>query len=749
MTSRAALLALVAALAVASRPAAAGRVRRPTRSSSERSRTPPRAATPTPRCCSRGRRGIRAIVLSAVWTPPLEAPPAAELAALEKAVIAAATNGIRPIVAVYSFSSVTPTTPAARAQFAAYAASIPRSLPGVRDVIVGNEPNLNLFWLPQFGPDGSDAAAASYLALLAESYDALKDVSPDINVIGGSLSARGSDDPAGSRPTHSPTRFIEDLGAAYRASGRDKPVMDMFSIHPYPENSSIPPDFEHPQSTSIGLADYDKLVGSARRGLRRHRPAGLLAADRLRRVRPPDGDPASRSSGGTPAPSRRRRSRSTRQAQADPIRRRDRDRRLPPDRADAALLPRLGRAAARAAPDRRLLRRRHTEVEPGDDRPRGPRRPGAAPGVPVGGRGKASRRSTAPWPTEAPQENGPRRRFTLDAAQSAAERPLGRDRVGARPRRLRGSHRPSRRRLGRAFLRLSPLLRDRRRRRGPDDRPRRRVPAAPRCVDRNRGRGHLVRDGGVPLAVSLLEQRQRAVPVDRGRVLPGLLPRELRRPGPVAPSPSAVADARGLGRRDHRGPGGRRDRQCGPDRRRPRHDRRPALRRGDEHCLSARRRDPPLARRRRLRSHALASRTRLGISRSVAHDQRPRRQRLPLRDSDGDVQRRWRPRCSVADRPAPDRDRRLAGRRTRSDRRHARPAAARHSHPVCARRRDAAHRRSLPSPQPRRDHSGHPHPGRRSHPPRASRSARTATCCGGRPTRRSPTRSRDSGTDGA
>src|SRR6478736_3288728 len=204
--------------------------------------------------------GYRAIVLSAVWTPPLEAPPAAELAALEKAVIAAATNGIRPIVAVYSFSSVTPTTPAAQAQFAAYAASIPRLLPGVRDVMVGNEPNLNLFWLPQFGPDGSDAAAASYLALLAASYDALKHVSPDINVIGGSLSARGSDDPAGARPTHSPTRFIEDLGTEYRGLGRDTPVMDMFSIHPYPENSSIPPTFEHPQSTSIGLADYDKLV---------------------------------------------------------------------------------------------------------------------------------------------------------------------------------------------------------------------------------------------------------------------------------------------------------------------------------------------------------------------------------------------------------------------------------------------------------------------------------------------------------
>jgi hypothetical protein len=36
--------------------------------------------------------------------------------------------------------------------------------------------------------------------------------------------------------------------------------MDMFSLHPYPENSSIPPDLEHPRGTSIGLADYDKLL---------------------------------------------------------------------------------------------------------------------------------------------------------------------------------------------------------------------------------------------------------------------------------------------------------------------------------------------------------------------------------------------------------------------------------------------------------------------------------------------------------
>jgi hypothetical protein len=37
--------------------------------------------------------------------------------------------------------------------------------------------------------------------------------------------------------------------------------MDMFAFHPYGENSSIAPTLAHPRSTSVGLADYTKLVG--------------------------------------------------------------------------------------------------------------------------------------------------------------------------------------------------------------------------------------------------------------------------------------------------------------------------------------------------------------------------------------------------------------------------------------------------------------------------------------------------------
>ena len=50
------------------------------------------------------------------------------------------------------------------------------------------------------------------------------------------------------------------MGAAYRASGRTKPIMDELAFHPYGDNSSQPPSFQHPNSTSIGLGDYGKLV---------------------------------------------------------------------------------------------------------------------------------------------------------------------------------------------------------------------------------------------------------------------------------------------------------------------------------------------------------------------------------------------------------------------------------------------------------------------------------------------------------
>jgi len=203
--------------------------------------------------------GFRADAFSAIWKSGASA--AQDLPPLSRAVAAAVAENIAPILAVYQLSSSTPLTAAARTAFASYAAALARALPQVRTVIVGNEPNLNLFWQPQFDGDGSDAAASAYEALLADTYDALKKVDRGLTVVGGAVSPHGGDDPSASRQTHSPTRFIIDLGDAYRASGRTQPLMDAFSVHIYGESSLVPPTLAHPRTRSIGIADYKKLVG--------------------------------------------------------------------------------------------------------------------------------------------------------------------------------------------------------------------------------------------------------------------------------------------------------------------------------------------------------------------------------------------------------------------------------------------------------------------------------------------------------
>jgi hypothetical protein len=220
--------------------------------------------------------GMNAIRMTAIWVPGETELGGDQLTSLENAAAAANLEGIRIILAVYHPGSrMTPLTPQERRNFASFAASLPRFLPSVTDYIIGNEPNLNYFWMPQFRPNGTSASPAAYLQLLAQTYDAMKAVAPEVTIIGGSVSPRGQDKPNSIRHTHSPTRFITELGKAYRASKRRRPVMDAFAFHPYGENSSVPPDFRRAlRSTSIGLAEYDRLVallglafdGTAQRG---------------------------------------------------------------------------------------------------------------------------------------------------------------------------------------------------------------------------------------------------------------------------------------------------------------------------------------------------------------------------------------------------------------------------------------------------------------------------------------------------
>ncbi len=203
---------------------------------------------------------FRVVALSSVWRRHRVTPDGPELARLTAAARAARNSGITPVVAVYYFGTETPLTAQDRGDFDQYAATIARAIPDLRYMSIGNEPNNGLFWRPQFGPEGSDAAAEGYFLLLSQAYDVLKIVDPRLTIIGGSLAARGSDNPNATRKTHSPTRFIEDLAAAVRASGRTRPFLDILSLHPYPPNSSVPPTVGYGDSSSIGIADYPRLV---------------------------------------------------------------------------------------------------------------------------------------------------------------------------------------------------------------------------------------------------------------------------------------------------------------------------------------------------------------------------------------------------------------------------------------------------------------------------------------------------------
>ena len=205
--------------------------------------------------------GMNVVRVTALWRPGMSAPDASTASLFETTSQAATLSGIRLIVSVYpAVNRLVPLDASSRAEFASFAAGLAAAVPTLNDFIIGNEPNLNFFWLPQYNADGTSASPKAYVELLAKTYDALKGVRPGIEVIGGSVSPAGTDRPDGLRPTHSPGNFILGMGDAYRASGRSRPLMDAFAFHPYGAKSVTPPAAQNPNSTRISLADYGKLV---------------------------------------------------------------------------------------------------------------------------------------------------------------------------------------------------------------------------------------------------------------------------------------------------------------------------------------------------------------------------------------------------------------------------------------------------------------------------------------------------------
>jgi hypothetical protein len=175
---------------------------------------------------------------------------------LDRVVPAAQQAGMQLVFAIYADPRI-PGGVTAIGQnpdaFCNYAALVARTYPSVTKIIVGNEPNQKRFWQPQ------PHSGTAFEPVQAKCYDALKAVNPAIDVIGVGLSPRGNDQPTQvNNASSSPVRFIYDFAAAYRASGRTKPIFDEFAFHCYPNvnTDSVSKGYQWP---NIGCINLDRL----------------------------------------------------------------------------------------------------------------------------------------------------------------------------------------------------------------------------------------------------------------------------------------------------------------------------------------------------------------------------------------------------------------------------------------------------------------------------------------------------------
>lgn len=209
--------------------------------------------------------GIRAYSLSLRWSRGESALGPSAVASLQTAVNGA--RGARIVLWIYGDGISAPTTQDGRNQYCSFVRDALVRIPQVNDVVIWNEPNLRFFWASQFAGDGSSLAPSQYAALLAQCWDVLHAFRSNVNVVAPATSPQGNDDPFGSSNiSHSPTSFLLQLGAAYRASGRTAPLFDTLGHHPYGDSAAERPWRQHDSERTIATGDLGRLVAAVNEG---------------------------------------------------------------------------------------------------------------------------------------------------------------------------------------------------------------------------------------------------------------------------------------------------------------------------------------------------------------------------------------------------------------------------------------------------------------------------------------------------
>jgi hypothetical protein len=186
--------------------------------------------------------GIDAVRLTIPWRRGQNRPTWEVGVYLHRAA-AMVARGQRVVLAVYGQPRQAPLDGIQRRHYAQFLHHVLTRIPKIRDVVVWNEVNSPAFW-PAAG------GAAAYEALLAECWDRLRRLRPYVNLI-SSTAAR-----------HDPAGFMREVGAAYRESGRKRPVATTFGHNPYPLNAAEPPWVRHDEEASVSQADLARFLSA-------------------------------------------------------------------------------------------------------------------------------------------------------------------------------------------------------------------------------------------------------------------------------------------------------------------------------------------------------------------------------------------------------------------------------------------------------------------------------------------------------
>jgi hypothetical protein len=192
--------------------------------------------------------GFDAVRVTIPWRPGVNRPTRLSGTFLHRVAL---TIGLgQPVVlAVYGRADQAPLTAASRAQYCSFLSHVAARLP-VRGIVIWNEANSARFWPAARG-------AAAYEALLARCWDALHALRRPVPVI------------ASTAAHHDAGGFLRALGAAYRASGRTRPLVDVFGHNPSPDAAAEPPWAQHSDQRTIGQGDLQRLLDALRTGFDR------------------------------------------------------------------------------------------------------------------------------------------------------------------------------------------------------------------------------------------------------------------------------------------------------------------------------------------------------------------------------------------------------------------------------------------------------------------------------------------------